>query len=87
MASTGLADTTRIASANPDLWLDIFLSNRQALGEGIDQLIEKLEQLRTMLSGQERDKLLVLLQRAKATRDDWVASAGGGGGGDDRPKA
>lgn len=37
-----LRDTTRVAGANPRIWLDIFASNREAVAGEIDAVIERL---------------------------------------------
>ncbi len=36
-------DTTRVAGANPDIWGDIFATNRLAVAAEIDAVIERLE--------------------------------------------
>jgi prephenate dehydrogenase len=39
---TSFRDTTRVAGANPAIWGDIFVSNREAVAEGIDAVVERL---------------------------------------------
>jgi prephenate dehydrogenase len=46
--STGFRDTTRIASSDPVLWSDIFVSNR-------DNILKTLERFKELLSGIEKD--------------------------------
>ena len=42
----GFKDFTRIASSRPELWRDICLMNRRALGQSLGDYIESLKQLR-----------------------------------------
>jgi prephenate dehydrogenase len=42
----GFKDFTRIASSRPELWRDICLMNRRALGRSLGDYIDSLEQLR-----------------------------------------
>lgn len=45
----GLADTTRVAEGDPDLWTDILMSNGEAVAAGIDSLCSELDTLRRLL--------------------------------------
>jgi prephenate dehydrogenase len=42
----GFKDFTRIASSRPELWRDICLMNRRALGQSLGDYINNLEQLK-----------------------------------------
>jgi len=44
-------DATRVAGANSAIWPDIYLANRDALVEGIDATIERLQRVRGDLAG------------------------------------
>jgi cyclohexadieny/prephenate dehydrogenase len=44
----GLRDFTRIAASNPLMWRDIFLDNSANLSKGIDNFIEKLNELKKL---------------------------------------
>jgi prephenate dehydrogenase len=46
LAGRGLVDTTRLASSPPDVWRDICLTNADAIGDALDCLIQRLQQLR-----------------------------------------
>jgi prephenate dehydrogenase len=48
-AAGGFRDTTRIASGSPELWLEILLANREAVGNQVGELIHQLERLRRTL--------------------------------------
>ncbi len=49
LAGRGLADTTRLASSPPDVWRDICLTNAEAVGDALEQLIDRLVDLRADL--------------------------------------
>jgi prephenate dehydrogenase len=61
----GFRDATRIAGANPPLWADILLANREATVVQIDEAIARLTEARTALVDADREQLLAL-QRAAA---------------------
>ncbi len=74
LASTGFADTTRVASGDPGVWADILTDNAGPLGEAIDEWIERLQNFRQQLSGESREELLARLRGAKNTRDGWLSA-------------
>ncbi len=76
LASTGFRDTTRVASGDPTVWLDIFTTNRQAVIESLDAIDQHTAQFRRMLTDQDDDALLELLTRAKQDRDNWIKTLG-----------
>lgn len=68
-ASSGLTDTTRIAASDPELWVDIFLSNRNNLIRNIGLLEHKLNEVKSALRKKDRDFLAMVLRKAKKKRD------------------
>ena len=72
IAATGLRDTTRVASGDARVWLDIFSSNRTAVVNSIDNFTEELAELRRLLTDNDDTKLSQLLTHAKTVRDGWV---------------
>jgi prephenate dehydrogenase len=56
-------DATRVAGANPDLWPDILLANRESLGAVIADLIARLQDVRDALQARDRPAL----ERAQAS--------------------
>ena len=71
MASTGFRDTTRIAGGNPNIWLDIFSTNRGALLQAIDALGDDLGKFRTLIENDDRAGLADLLTHSRDLRDRW----------------
>ena len=72
VASTGFRDTTRVASGDPQIWRDIFSSNRQGTVESIDAFIAAMQSMRDLLDTGDDDGLKRLLTHCKTVRDQWV---------------
>jgi prephenate dehydrogenase len=72
VASTGFADVTRVASGGAELWADIFCENAEAVGDVIDEWIERMQQFRDHVLRHQHERLVDMLDRAKAARDGWL---------------
>lgn len=72
-AGPGFADTTRVASGDPAMWVDILRTNRQAMLAAIDLLTAELGRLRERLERDDARSVERWLTTAKATRDQWIA--------------
>jgi prephenate dehydrogenase len=72
-------DATRVAGANPSLWPDIYLSNRDALLPAIDDTLARLHAARDALAAGDRDRLAEW-QRAAAADREALLGAGLVGG-------
>lgn len=70
LAAGGFRDMTRIASGQPDIWLDICDQNRPAIVTALDRLIERLTTVRGIVSDGDRQGLLTELQSARAARSN-----------------
>ncbi|MBN1596108.1 prephenate dehydrogenase [candidate division FCPU426 bacterium] len=66
--SSGFRDTTRIAAGPPVMWLDILLTNRQALIKALTRLQRELSGVRTMLASGNARGLYRLLEQASEFR-------------------
>ena len=73
LASTGFRDTTRVASGDADVWLDIFTANRQSLIDAVDAFTGQLADFRELLATTDNEKLMELLRHSKDVRDDWIS--------------
>jgi prephenate dehydrogenase len=69
-AGPGFRDTTRVAASSPALWLDILMSNREEVSAMIDLLRHQLSRLETALRSGENRRLLELLEKASAFRQE-----------------
>tara|TARA_B110001452_G_C15139390_1_gene396756 strand:- start:10 stop:915 length:906 start_codon:yes stop_codon:yes gene_type:complete len=68
----GLRDFTRIAASNPLMWRDIFLDNSVNISKGIDNFIEKLQELKKALNDKNGDKLYQIFNSTKELRREII---------------
>ena len=61
-------DATRVAGASSTIWTDIYVSNRDALGAGIDRAIEALQGFRQALSDADAERITAWNDAAAADR-------------------
>ena len=73
VASSGLADTTRVASGDPELWADIFLHNAGAVADQLGEYGRNLQRVRDLVARGDRPGLVALLRASKESRDGWLA--------------
>ena len=72
MASSGFRDLTRLASGDPQMGHDVFLTNREAAIHWLDRMMEELGRYRDLMEG-DAEGLLEALATAKLDRDDFIA--------------
>jgi len=75
-AAGGFADTSRIASSDATMWTDIFLTNRQAVGEMITQFQDHLAAFKAAIDRGDEAAIRSFLTTAKASRDAFMAKRG-----------
>ena len=68
LAAGGFRDMTRVASGQPDIWLDVCAENRPAILSALDALIGRLGEIREIVRTDDRDELFDRLQRARDAR-------------------
>ena len=64
----GFKDFTRIASSRPEIWRDICLVNRRAIGKSLSDYIKNLEHLRKLIRDERGDLLEQEFARANEVR-------------------
>ena len=69
LAATGWADTTRVAAADPTLWRQIFLANREPVLAALEHFFIQFTALREAIKFGDGDKLDQLLTEGKQIRD------------------
>ncbi len=69
LTGTGFRDTTRIAAGDPELWVQILLSNDDFLAASLDRIRQHLQEFQSAVQRRDANALRVLLQQAKANRD------------------
>lgn len=67
-AASGFLDTTRVAQADPDIWLPIFAENKKELLRTLHHFESRLKNMRKILQGKELAKLRGVLVRAQRRR-------------------
>lgn len=65
----GFRDATRVASGPPEMWTEIFSSNRRALKTSVEALIGKLREVVSLLETKDENRMTQFLRDAKAERD------------------
>jgi prephenate dehydrogenase len=78
-AGRGLADTTRIAGGNPEMWRDISLANRAALLAELDDYQDALAQVRALLATGDGAGLEAVYANARRARRAWMGGDASGG--------
>ena len=74
-AGGSLRDMTRIAGANPRIWVDIFLENRDALAPALAEHRRRVEQLETALAGGDAGFVARWIAEASGNRRRMLESA------------
>jgi len=72
-------DATRVAGANGAIWTDIYMSNREALADAIDELAGRLEQVRSWLAAGEDAAVAAWNERARSYREALLGAGLVGG--------
>jgi prephenate dehydrogenase len=69
LTGTGVLDTTRIASGDPELWTQIFVQNRENVLAAIGRFQRELSAMQATIENNDEEKLRHLLAVAKKNRD------------------
>ncbi len=72
-AAGGFRDFTRIASSDPQMWRDIFVTNADATIGILDEYMQDLQRVRELLVTRDADELFNTFKRAKASRDVFLS--------------
>jgi prephenate dehydrogenase len=72
-------DATRVAGANSAIWTDIYMSNRDALIAGIDELAGRLHDVRGWLAAEDAPAVTAWNERARAERERLLGTGLVGG--------
>lgn len=72
-AAGGFRDFTRIASSDPVMWRDIFVTNSDATVRILDEYIDDLQRLREVVLNRDAAELHKIFKRANASRDVFLA--------------
>ncbi len=67
-----LRDCTRVALINADMWSELFLENKKALCDRIDEFKESLDQIKKATEADDREGLKNILLRASERKQKWL---------------
>jgi len=73
VSATGFRDATRLASGDPEMWRDIFLTNRPGILRALDDFDQSLRGLRDLVDNADAAGLEKFFQAAKQRRDTTIA--------------
>jgi prephenate dehydrogenase len=76
LIATGFRDTTRIAASDPDIWVDICVTNADAILTALDELETRLGTLRDLVSAGDPAGLRAVLDDARRARRRIPAKPG-----------
>ncbi|KAA0911820.1 prephenate dehydrogenase/arogenate dehydrogenase family protein [Pusillimonas sp. ANT_WB101] len=76
LAGSGFRDFTRIAAGSPEVWRDIFLSNRDAVLQELQQVKQAVAQAEQALIAGDGQVLQDFLERAALARRLWASRSG-----------
>ena len=68
----GFADTTRIAAGRPEIWRDICLTNRAAIIDGLDSLLDRLQTVSDLVTEEAGEDLEDFFAAGQQARDELV---------------
>ena len=71
-SASGFRDFTRIASSDPTMWRDVFLSNKDAVLEMISRFSEDLSVLQKAIRWNDGDSLYKLFSKTKKVREKII---------------
>lgn len=71
LAGPGFRDFTRIAASDPHMWRDILLANQEEVLAQSQIFQKTLQTLESMLTSNNVDGLVQMLERASDSRADW----------------
>lgn len=75
LAAGGFRDMTRIAAGHPGIWPDICVSNKSAIVAVLDDLIDELGRVRSMVDEEDRVALSASLETARRARRNLPTTA------------
>lgn len=67
-----LRDCTRVAIINAEMWSELFVENKDALAERIDEMQNSLEKIKNAVKNGDRDKLEEIMKHATSQKLKWL---------------
>ena len=76
LAAGGFRDTSRVAASDTQMFLDILMTNRDAVLAQMDTMSGHLQELRTLLADSDEESLRTKLSCSQTTRAAWKPKQG-----------
>lgn len=67
-----LRDCTRVAVINAEMWSELFVENKDALADRIDEMQQSLEKIKTAVKNNDRNELENIMKHATAQKMKWL---------------
>jgi prephenate dehydrogenase len=77
LTAGGFRDVSRLAAGNADMQRDMIVTNRQPITRWLDQAIDELQHMRSLIaagSSEADETLLAIFNQARDARADWATS-------------
>lgn len=68
LAGSGFASTVRLAKSSPDMWTPIFLKNKGAILDSLDNYLDQLNHFKSLLEDEDSDEIRGFLEKGRAIR-------------------
>lgn len=68
LAGSGFASTVRLAKSSPDMWTPIFMKNRTAILEGVNNYLNEVEHFKKLLEEGDEAGIKSFLEKGRAIR-------------------
>lgn len=72
LAAGSFRDLTRVSSSPPEIWVDICLSNKEAITSAIKRFEDILVDVRTAIENEDTDAIERLFAEARELRNEWI---------------
>ncbi len=77
LAAGGFRDTTRIAASSPDMWRDIFITNREFILQAINTFKDRLDEIQKVIDNKDEEKIFEILEKARRLKAGMPVNAKG----------
>lgn len=67
-----LRDCTRVAIINEKMWSELFVENKDALADRIDEMQQSLEKIKQAVKSSDRDELEKIMRNATSQKMKWL---------------
>ncbi|MBW0454516.1 MAG: prephenate dehydrogenase [Candidatus Kinetoplastibacterium crithidii] len=71
LAGSGFRDFSRISGSSPDMWCDIFFSNKKFIEIELEKVLSLISTARKALDTEDRKLLYSILEKASVVRRNW----------------